>query len=60
MILIMSSESEFSPESDLFSCPFMMQCNLPKHHFICSLPGFKTCSEYIVRFDKLKQHNMLH
>ena len=60
MILIMSSESEFSPEYDIFSCPFMRQCHLPKHHFICNNSGFRTCTEYVLRFDRLRAQNMLY
>jgi len=34
---------------------FIAQCDLPKHHFICEISGFKMCSEYISKSNKLKQ-----
>jgi len=56
----MGVESDSYPEVDLFTCPFMAQCDLPKHHFICEISGFKTCSEYISKSNKLKQHRVLY
>lgn len=45
----MGVESDSFPEADLFTCPFIAQCDLPKYHFICKISGFKTCPEYISR-----------
>jgi len=56
----MGVESDSIPEVDLFTCPFITQCDLPKHHFICEISGFKMCSEYISKSNKLKQHRVLY
>jgi len=56
----MSIESDNPPEIDLFSCPFIETCDLPKHHFICRISGFKACSEYTAKVNKLKTHRMLY
>ena len=44
------------PNYDLITCPFISKCHLSMYRFICRLPSFKTCSEYITRADKLKQN----
>jgi len=49
----MGVEPDSYHEVDLFICPFIAQCDLPKHHFICEISGFKTCSEYISKSNKL-------
>ncbi len=42
----MASEIEKLLEANLFSCPYLHTCILPKHQF-CIMPDCKICSEYI-------------
>ena len=49
-------ESDLVPKFELlelFFCPFISQCVLPKHHFLCKVSGCQTCSEYIAKFNEL-------
>ncbi|MFX1344117.1 MAG: hypothetical protein ACFFBC_00260 [Promethearchaeota archaeon] len=56
----MGIESNRVPEGDPFTCPFISQCDLPKHHFICNISGCKACSEYVLKSNKLKEHRILY
>ncbi|KKN38098.1 hypothetical protein LCGC14_0756880 [marine sediment metagenome] len=49
---IMSVQVDFDPE--IFSCPFLDQCKLPKHQFLCENSSYKTCSEYSSKLKKIK------
>ena len=42
----MNTESDFLPDKDLLVCPFMNQCILPKHQFLCKVPECKKCPDY--------------
>ncbi|MFW9939426.1 MAG: hypothetical protein ACFFFT_00200 [Candidatus Thorarchaeota archaeon] len=56
----MGVESDNVLEGDLFTCPFITKCELPKHYLICNISGCKTCSEYILKSNKLKEHRILY
>ncbi len=53
----MSSEVKFGPEADLFACPFIRMCILPKNEF-CRINECKICPEYTSIGKKLKPRHL--
>jgi len=42
----MGTETVFITQLELFACPFMEKCELPKLKFLCKIPECKNCTEY--------------
>ena len=49
----MTSGAKFIPEIDLFACPFIHMCTLPKNEF-CRINKCKICPEYTTIGKKTK------
>ena len=53
----MTSEIRNYPENDLFSCPFIHLCVLPKNEH-CHVSRCKVCSEFIQKCKDLKSNHL--
>ncbi len=55
----MTIESDYLDKGLLFTCPFDLQCVLPKLSSLCKIPECKICPEYSFRLKKMKSR-VLH